>query len=119
MATKKAAVIKSESEKTSREVPVAWVGFDDAEVRSVSHFLAQYEREGETHLLTFGMISPPPLLGSVRERIEMAERLTHIPINHVAKISLSSRRLDDLIDVLQRHRRNVKKSMKDAEGGGE
>jgi hypothetical protein len=93
------------------EIPIVWVGVEDAQVLFANQFLGQVEQE--EIVLTFGQITPPVLLGSPEQRIQQAGRLGFVPVKTVARFGMTRARLEELIGVLQTTARNF-----DAQHGG-
>ena len=94
------------------EVPIVWVGVEDAQVLFANQFLAQIDQQ--EIVLTFGQLTPPVLLGSPEQRAQQVERLGFIPVKTVARFGMTRARLEELIGVLQTTARNF-----DARDGGE
>jgi hypothetical protein len=86
------------------EVPILWVGVEDAQILFANQFLGQVEQQ--EIVLTFGQITPPVLLGSPEQRARQVERLGFIPVRTVARFGMTRARLEELIGVLQATARN-------------
>lgn len=85
-------------------VPVAWVGFDEAEIPFVNQVIVQLgppEHEGE-FILTFGQMHPPLLLGDPAENRKRLESLPYVPIKVVAKLAMTEARVRELAGVIER-----------------
>jgi hypothetical protein len=87
-------------DEAARQVPLVWIDADDFPVSFCNHMLFQLAGPGE-YVLTFGHVVPPPILGSVEERLEQAKRISFVPVKTVARVSLTRQRVDELIQVLQ------------------
>lgn len=83
----------------SIDVPIAWVGLDEAPVVVANQFLIQHQPNEFT--LTVGQMTPPPLLGTPEEKAEQARQIDYVPIRVLVRLGLSPTRLRELIAVLQ------------------
>jgi hypothetical protein len=86
------------------EIPIIWVGVEDAQILFANQFLGQVEEQEV--VLTFGQITPPVLLGPPERRRQQVERLGYIPVKTVARFGMTRARLEELIGVLQETARN-------------
>jgi hypothetical protein len=93
------------------EVPIIWVGVEDAQILFANQFLGQVEQQ--EIVLTFGQLTPPVLLGPPERRVQQVERLGYVPVKTVARFAMTRARLEELIGVLQETARNF-----DARDGG-
>ena len=80
---------------------VLWRGLDDTPVVLANQFVAQHEQD--EIFLTIGQLQPPVLLGTDEERLEQARTLSFLPVNTVARLTLTRARLGELIEILQTH----------------
>jgi hypothetical protein len=90
------------AEEPERQVPVVWVGLDEAPIQFANQFAMQ-GIENEL-ILTIGQIAPPMLLGTDEERRQQIEALSYVPVKTVCRVSFTPERLGELIDVLTQHR---------------
>jgi hypothetical protein len=93
------------------EIPIVWVGVEDARILFANQFLGQVEQQ--EIVLTFGQVTPPVLLGPPERLAQQVERLGFIPVKTVARFGMTRARLEELIGVLQATARNF-----DARDGG-
>lgn len=93
----------------SIDIPVAWVGMDEAPILVANQFMLQ--SQPYEFLLTVGQMSPPALLGSPDEKAEQARQIDYVPIRVLARLGLSPTRVRELIAILQdqleRHDKNM------------
>lgn len=82
------------------EVPVVWVGIDEAPVYFLNQFLLQ--TQAEEIILTFGALSPPALLGTPQDRRQQAEALRFVPVKVLGRYGMTEHRLRELTDLLVR-----------------
>jgi hypothetical protein len=86
-------------------LPVVWVGLDDAPVMFANSLIVQHSAENE-FLLSFGQLSPPPLLADTPEaRHEQAQQVGYIPIKPVVRLGMNRQRVQELVDALQQNLR--------------
>ena len=93
------------------DIPIVWVGVEDAEILFANQFLVQFYQQ--EILLTIGQLTPPVVLGTPAQQVQQAEQLSYIPVNTVGRFGLTRERLQELIGVLQITARNF-----DAQHGG-
>lgn len=94
------------------QIPVVWVGGDEMPVVLVNQFLGQFQQN--EFILTFGQLTPPPLLGTREERLEEARNISFLPVKVLARFGLTRSRVEELIHVLEETLKNY-----DAVEGGE
>jgi hypothetical protein len=82
------------------QLPIAWIGTDEAPIVACNQFLGQFSAENEL-IVTFGHLAPPALLGSPEERLEQAKEISYVPIRVVARLGMNRLRVEELIRVLQ------------------
>lgn len=85
-----------------RLVPVVWVGLDEAPILLANQFVMQ--GDNDEFVLTIGQLAPPVLLGSLDDRRQQAEAIAYVGVKPLARVSLTSERLRELIEVLTTHR---------------
>jgi hypothetical protein len=93
------------------ELPIVWVGVEDAQILFVNQFLGQIEQQ--EIVLTLGQITPPVLLGSPEQLTQQVERLSFVPVRTVARFGMTRARLEELIGVLQTTARNFDERNRD------
>ncbi len=86
-------------------LPTSWLGVDETPIYAANHFLSQFL--GETFFVTFGVMTPPVLLGTVEEKREQAMSLPFVPIKTVGRVALTRKGMEELIGVLQQNLQNA------------
>lgn len=81
-------------------VPLLWVGIDDLPVQSSNQVMAQVDQD--QIYLSFGLATPPALIGNADQVREQASKLSYVPVHALSRFAVSRRHLTDLIDLLQR-----------------
>ncbi len=82
-----------------RQLPVRWVGAEDAPLLFVNQVLGQVGQQGEV-VLTFGQLIPPAFFGTPEQIAEQAQDMTHVPVQTAARLVITREGLDQLIQVL-------------------
>lgn len=112
----------AEEARQGIHVPVVWTGTEDVPIVFVNQVLGQVGVQDEV-IVSFGQITPPPLLGDPEQQLEQAEEIAFVSVKPVARVALTQAGLDDLIRVLQTTRDNFQKvqntKAKLTEEGGE
>lgn len=93
-----------EADEQIVQVPVAWVGVDEAPITLVNQFLGQFQQD--EFILTFGQFAPPALLGTPEERLEEARSISFVSIKVLARFGLTRARVEELIGVLEQTLKN-------------
>jgi len=81
------------------QLPVVWVGVDEAPLLSVNQFIGQIEPG--VAFLTVGQVTPPVLMGTPEEVDLQVQQLRFVPVRTVARFALTRPRLQELIGLLQ------------------
>jgi hypothetical protein len=81
------------------EVPIAYVGLDDAQVVFANQFITQIA--GDEAIVTFAQVAPPFLLGEADERRQRAAALPFIPIKVLARYGMPVARLRELGNLIR------------------
>lgn len=81
-------------------IPLVWVGVEEEPVAASNQMVIQHSARDE-FILTFGMATPPIVLGDEEQRREELERVTYVPVTPVARVAFTRQRLQALITVLQ------------------
>ena len=84
------------------EIPLIWVGADDLQVLAVNQWLLQHDSRAGEYFLVGGILTPPVVLGSLEAQREHMLNLGYVPVQAVARFSLSGHRLRELRDLLDR-----------------
>lgn len=79
----------------------AWVGLDEVPVETANQVISQFHQD--VFIVSFGMLSPPVLLGSPQQKLKQARDLEIVTIRPVARIGLTRDRLEEFIDVLRQN----------------
>lgn len=88
--------------------PVVWVGVDDLRVEMANQFLGQVD--GDQVVFTIGQVAPPVILGETQdERRAQADRIPYVPITPLGRFSMTQRRMQELIQVLQTTLENMER----------
>ncbi len=88
------------SDISSIQLPVVWVGLEEVPVRATNQLLAQVGGKDEL-LLVFGHVSPPVVLGTPEQQKAQLERIQFVPVNPIARVSMTRERLGQWVNVLQ------------------
>ncbi len=83
------------------DVPLAWIGAEDLPVLFVNQIVGQVDPQDDAFYLTLGQTVPPALIGTPEQRRAQAEELAYLPVKPVARISLTRKKLEELVAVLQ------------------
>jgi hypothetical protein len=81
------------------QVPLVWVGVDEAPIHFTNQMLGQFVGREEL-VLTFGQAAPPALLGSYEERLEQMRQISYVPVRVIARLSLTRSRLAEFHRVI-------------------
>jgi len=85
----------------NRDIPLAWVGYDEVPIVYANQFIVQNQPEG-SFLLGVGQVSPPPLSGSSEaEMIAQLESIEFIPIRPLLRAALTETTMRELAAVLE------------------
>lgn len=91
------------------ELPVVWVGAEEAPVVFANQVLGQVGQQGEI-ILTFGQLIPPAFLGTPEQIAEQAKQLSHVPTQTVSRLVITRAGLDQLIQVLNQTVENYERT---------
>lgn len=80
-------------------LPLAWVEGEEP-VIFANQFLFQQIDPGE-FVLNIGQALPPPLIGPPEEQRRQASQIPFVPVRTLARLSLTRKRVEELINVLQ------------------
>jgi hypothetical protein len=93
------------SDPENLTVPLVWVGAEELPAQFVNQMVVQHPGANE-FVLTFGLLSPPLLLGTPEQQLEQARSIPYVPVTPVARVGLTRERLLELINALQRNLEN-------------
>lgn len=82
------------------QLKLSWVDFEETAVVSANQFVSQFMEEG-LFILSFGMVTPPVLLGTPEEKKKQAEAMGFLPVNTLSRVGLTPAGMRKLIYVLQ------------------
>jgi hypothetical protein len=88
------------------QIPIVWEGLDELPVYSTSQILSQFT--DDMFVISFGMLTPPALIGTPEERREQAKSIGYVPIRPIVRLGLTENRVEQLIAVLQENLRNFR-----------
>lgn len=80
-------------------VRTSWVGLDEGPASTANQFVSQFDEE--MFYLSFGLLTPPLLLGTPEERREQLLQLDYLPVQTLARISVTPAGMRRLIEILQ------------------
>jgi hypothetical protein len=101
------------------QLRAAWVGVEELPIMFVNQAIAQVDDHGDV-IVTFGQASPPVILGGTpEERRREIEAVQFVQIRPVARVSMSTRRIQEVINALQQTLANQEKARTQLEKGGE
>lgn len=92
------------------QVPLVWEGLEEEPVYAVNQFISQFQ--DDLFVVSFGLVTPPPLLGTPEQRHEQASRLGFVPISAIARLAFTEERLEHLISVLSENLGNFRNAKK-------
>lgn len=82
------------------QLPLIWIGLDDAPIELANVFQVQVSAQGEL-LLNVGQAAPPALVGTPEERAAQLQKLGFVQSRTLARLALTPHRVRELINVLQ------------------
>jgi hypothetical protein len=80
-------------------LPLTWTEFEAVPILFGNHFLVQHQPD--EFVLSVGQWTGPPLVGSRDEVERQASELSGIPVETLAHVAMTRRRVTELIAVLQ------------------
>jgi hypothetical protein len=102
-------MITAQNEPTSEEsfeIPLIWGSGESLPVLATNQVLLQVDAaagQPDMVLLTFGHASPPPVSGTPEQQRERMAKISEVVVQPVVRLSLSPRRLKEVVDLLQRN----------------
>ncbi|HYM63244.1 MAG TPA: hypothetical protein VES61_01060 [Gaiellaceae bacterium] len=82
------------------QVPVVWVGVEEAPILYANAFISQFDLK-EGFIITAGQMTPPPLTGTPEEILEKAKELSYVPVRVAARLALTHTQMIELAQSLQ------------------
>ena len=95
----------AEDTRQGVQLPIVWSGNEDLTIVLVNQFLGQVGLQDEV-VLTFGQLTQPALLGTPEQQQEQARDIPFVSVKAVARLGVTKEGLDQLIEVLNKTRRN-------------
>jgi hypothetical protein len=96
----KRATMSTQTQATQAvDRPLRWANFDDTAILFANHFLVQ--QQPDEFVISLGQVTGPPLYGPPEEIGRQAAEVTHVPIETLARVGMSHRRVTELIALLQ------------------
>ncbi len=95
------------------EIPLSWVGVDERPIYAANHFLSQIVGDG--FFVTFGVASPPVLLGTPEYKREQAKKIAFVPVRTLSRIALTRQGMGELIAVLQQNLKHFEEAERSKE----
>ena len=90
-----------EEREEAIEVPLVWIGVEDAEIAFVNQLVVQHQ--GNEFILTFGQQAPPMILGDAEETIKQAREIEYVPVRIAARIGITAQRMAEFVQVMQQN----------------
>jgi hypothetical protein len=110
----------SPSNPNSVEVPLAWVGYEDAQITYANQFLIQFQPE-EGFVLAIGQATSPPLIGTPEQVAAQAAEIEFVPVRTLTRVAMTRPKLQELIAALEANLQNFDrlKDQIDPRGAGQ
>jgi len=107
-----------ELEPLSRiQLRAAWIGVEEVPIMFVNQTIAQIDDQGDV-IITFGQATPPVILaGTPEEQRTQLESIPFVQIRPVARLNLSTHRIQEVIKVLQQTLANQERTRQELEKG--
>jgi hypothetical protein len=81
-------------------VPAVWVGLEDVPISFANQFIGQMDDRCEV-VLSLGQVLAPVLMGTAEQQQQQAQNIPFVQVKPIARVSLSTARIRELVDVLQ------------------
>ena len=99
------------------ELRAVWIGLEEMPIMFVNQTIAQVDDQGDV-IVSFGQATPPVILGgTLEEQRKQAEAIPFVQIRPVARLSLSTQRIREIIGVLQQTLDNQERAKRELEKG--
>jgi hypothetical protein len=90
----------SEGQGEPVPIPLVWVGLDEEPVVLANQFIGQIQQD--EIIISMGVMVQPPVIGDTeQERREQVMRITHVPVQPVVRLTLTPRRIEELMTMLR------------------
>ncbi|MEX2529847.1 MAG: hypothetical protein WD960_03660 [Gemmatimonadota bacterium] len=93
---------RAASDNDEISLKASWVGFEETTVVSANQFVSQFMEDG-LFILSFGMVTPPFLLGSAEEQKQQALEMGFVPVETLSRLAITPARIRELIQVLEQN----------------
>ncbi len=87
------------------DVPLSWIGYDDAPILYANQLLVQFQPEGG-FVLALGQATAPPLIGTPEQIAAQAAEIEFVPVRTLARFGMTRAKLQEVIAVLQANLEN-------------
>lgn len=91
----------TQDEPGRESIPLIWVDVEAEEITFVNQLLVQHI--GSEFVISFGQVTPPPVLGDAEEQARLLEGIEFVPIKTVARIGLTAQRMTEFVKVMQQN----------------
>lgn len=89
-------------------VPAVWIGLEEAPISFANQFIGQLDDRCDV-VLSFGQVLAPVLAGTPEQQQEQAQNIPFVQVRPITRVSLSTARVRELVDVLQSTLENQQK----------
>ena len=89
---------------TLGKLPVRWVETEKVPILMANQFLVQIDVASDRPdqiVLAIGQVTSPPVLGTIEEKRTQLEELSQVPVQTLARYSVTPARLVELIKLLE------------------
>lgn len=84
-------------------LPLEWVDAGGVRIEHVDQFALQRGSEDGTFVLVLGQVDLPLVLGDIETQQERMRALPYVGVRIIGRYSLTPRRLEELMRLLERH----------------
>jgi hypothetical protein len=99
-------LVSAEPDPANAPVRVQWPGVESLQIHMANQFLFQIDPVGtdpDLLILTVGQLAPPALLGTDDEKVKTFAAMGYqLNVTPLARYGITPRRLDELIETLQK-----------------
>lgn len=92
----------------SRDVPLAWVGYDETPIIYANQFLIQFQPEG-SFVIGVGQSTPPALIGTPEQIEQQAMGIEFVAVRPLTKVAITEDKMRELVAALEANLRNFEK----------
>lgn len=103
-----------------RDVPLAWVGYDETPIVYANQFLIQFQPEG-SFVIGVGQSTPPALIGTAEQVQRQAMEIEFVAVRPLTRVAITKDKMRELIAALEANLANYEqfKQSFDPRGGDE